>query len=48
MNDFNNQGKFGRQGKLLVRPYVTEFLKECSKNYQIIIFTAGTKEYADW
>jgi len=32
----------------LVRPYCLEFLKELSIYYEIVIFTAGVREYADW
>ena len=34
--------------QILVRPWADEFLQEMSKYYEIVIFTAGTKEYADW
>ena len=34
-------------GMLFVRPYCFEFLKELNEFYEIVIFTAGTKEYAD-
>ncbi len=30
-----------------VLPYVYEFLKELKNYYEIITFTAGTKDYAD-
>ena len=30
-----------------VRPYVYEFLNELSQYYEIVTFTAGTKDYAD-
>jgi len=33
---------------LLIRPYAQVFLKELSKNYEIVIFTAASKKYADW
>ena len=32
----------------LVRPYCMEFLAELSKYYEIVVFTAGVQEYADW
>ena len=35
-------------GILLQRPFVTEFLKTMSKFYEIVIFTAGMQDYADW
>lgn len=31
----------------LVRPYCHEFLREMSKHYEIVIFTASVKQYAD-
>ena len=34
-------------GMFLVRPYCFEFLSELNNLYEIITFTAGTKEYAD-
>ena len=34
------------EGKLFFRPYLIEFLNSVSKYYEIIIFTAGIKEYA--
>ena len=30
------------------RPHVQNFLKEISKNWEIVVFTAGLKDYADW
>ena len=35
------------RGILKYRPYLQQFLTEMSKKYELIIFTAGTKEYAD-
>lgn len=40
------------EGKILngyvnVRPYAKELLKRLSKNFDIIVFTAGNKSYAD-
>ena len=32
----------------LVRPGVTKFLAELSEIYDIVLFTAGVKKYADW
>jgi len=40
--------EIGDQGKFLVRPGVTTFLKEMSKYYEIVIFTAAIQDYADW
>ena len=34
-------------GMFFVRPYCFQFLNEMNKYYEIITFTAGTKEYAD-
>ena len=34
-------------GMFFVRPYCFEFLKELNDLYEIVTFTAGTKEYAD-
>ncbi len=38
----------GKNSKFLVRPYTYEFLHALSKHFEIIIFTAAQKEYADW
>lgn len=40
--------EIGDQGKFLVRPGVTSFLKEMSKFFEIVIFTAAVQDYADW
>jgi CTD small phosphatase-like protein 2 len=40
--------EIGQQGKLLVRPGATRFLKEMTKYYEVVIFTAAVKDYADW
>ena len=34
-------------GMFFVRPYFFDFLNEINKYYEIVTFTAGTKEYAD-
>ena len=34
-------------GMFFVRPHIFEFLSEINKYYEIVTFTAGTKEYAD-
>lgn len=31
-----------------IRPFAQKFLKEMSQYFEIVIFTAGTQEYADW
>ena len=36
-----------RTGIFLLRPYTKKFLRELKKYYEIVIFTAGTKEYSD-
>jgi len=38
----------GADSYFLVRPYCMEFLDELSKYFEIVVFTAGVKEYADW
>jgi hypothetical protein len=40
----NENGK----AKFLIRPYTYTFLKNLSFHFEIIIFTAAQKEYADW
>ena len=32
----------------MVRPFCIEFLAELSQYYEIVVFTAGVQEYADW
>eukprot|EP00826_Nyctotherus_ovalis_P044526 TRINITY_DN4809_c0_g1_i4.p1 TRINITY_DN4809_c0_g1~~TRINITY_DN4809_c0_g1_i4.p1 ORF type:complete len:281 (-),score=54.49 TRINITY_DN4809_c0_g1_i4:987-1829(-) len=34
--------------KVLVRPGAIEFVKELASCYELVVFTAGIKEYADW
>ena len=31
-----------------IRPYCQKFLHEMNKHFELVIFTAGTQEYADW
>ena len=38
----------GQESFFRIRPYCMEFLQELSKLYEIVIFTAGMEEYADW
>jgi TFIIF-interacting CTD phosphatase-like protein len=38
----------GTEGKFLIRPGCQKFLKEMNKYYEIVIFTAAIKDYADW
>ncbi len=33
---------------MLVRPGAEDFLKEMSQHYELVVFTAALKEYADW
>ena len=34
-------------GKIMIRPYLYDFLKNIRKYYELIIFTAATQDYAD-
>lgn len=36
------------RAKFLIRPYTYNFLRNLSEYYELIIFTAAQKEYADW
>lgn len=36
------------QSNFLVRPGVKEFLKETCKYFELVLFTASSREYADW
>lgn len=38
----------GNEGKFLIRPGCQNFLKEMNKYFEIVIFTAAIKDYADW
>ena len=38
----------GSDSYFLVRPYCIEFLEELGKYFEIVVFTAAVKEYADW
>lgn len=35
-------------GEFLVRPYASEFILRMAEMFEIIVFTAAVKEYADW
>lgn len=35
-------------GQFFIRPHSQEFLKETAKMFEIVIFTAAVKDYADW
>jgi Dullard-like phosphatase family protein len=39
----NNDG-----GQFLIRPYAQEFLVKMKEHYEVVIFTAAVKDYADW
>ena len=32
----------------LVRPGVNQFMKELKEHFELVLFTASVKEYADW
>ena len=36
-----------KNGNYLVRPFCVDFLAEVTKLYEIVIFTAASKDYAD-
>lgn len=36
------------RAKFLIRPYAYDFLRNLEPHYELIIFTAAQKEYADW
>ena len=38
----------GADSYFLIRPGVHNFLEEMNKYYEIVVFTAGMKDYADW
>ena len=38
----------GNGGHFLTRPYLEKFLKTLHKYYEIVIFTAGMEDYANW
>lgn len=35
-------------GKFLVRPFAREFLIKLSQHFEVVVFTAALKDYADW
>lgn len=37
-----------RTEEVYVRPYAVEFLEQMGNYYEIVIFTAGMQDYADW
>ena len=36
------------EGYYMIRPGCSKFLKELSKLYEIVVFTAAMPDYADW
>ena len=36
------------QGKFLKRPYLDEFLMDMAQGFEVVVFTAAVKDYADW
>lgn len=36
------------EGELRIRPGADNFLKEMSKHFEVVIFTAAMQDYADW
>ena len=40
--------KDSEKSLLLIRPGAKEFLKSMSEFFEIVVFTAGMKDYADW
>ena len=38
----------GKQKSILIRPYVDLFINEMANHYELVIFTAGLQQYADW
>ena len=39
---------YEEKNMVLIRPYASEFLQRMAAFYEVVIFTAGTKDYADW
>jgi len=37
-----------RRHHFKTRPHVQQFLREMSQRWEIVVFTAGLKDYADW
>lgn len=37
-----------RRRNFRTRPYVPQLLREMSQHWEIVVFTAGLKDYADW
>mmetsp|Transcript_7116 Transcript_7116/g.9905 ORF Transcript_7116/g.9905 Transcript_7116/m.9905 type:complete len:130 (+) Transcript_7116:1941-2330(+) len=39
---------FEERNTVLIRPQASQFLQQMAQFYEVVIFTAGTKDYADW
>ena len=39
---------FEEKNTVLLRPFASQFLQQMAQFYEVVIFTAGTKDYADW
>lgn len=39
---------YEEKNTVLIRPFASQFLKQMAQYYEVVIFTAGTKDYADW
>ena len=39
---------YEEKNTVLVRPFASPFLQQMAQHYEVVIFTAGTKDYADW
>ena len=37
-----------KKSKFLIRPFVYDFINQLAAYYELIIFTAAEKTYADW
>ena len=47
-NDINNNDNNNEKiGEIFFRPFLFKILKKLKKNFEIVLFTAGLKEYAD-
>jgi CTD small phosphatase-like protein 2 len=37
-----------KNSELAIRPYAIEFLDQMSQYFEVVIFTAGMQDYAEW
>ena len=44
----SNGGNEDEEGYYMIRPGCSKFLKDLSKLYEIVVFTAAMPDYADW